>query len=368
MIDIREQVPLAPQTTLGVGGPARFFVTVTNQEELLDAVHFAEENGAPIFVLVGGSNVVISDSGFPGLVIKMQMKGIEAHFDGDDVLVRAGAGDVWDSLVAYCVERGWSGLECLSGIPGSVGAAPVQNIGAYGVSVAPFVHHVEVFDRASKKIHILSAGDCAFAYRDSIFKHPEGSSYMITHVTFRLKKSAITHTPSYHDIQNYFSESPGLRRGFARELGMTDEVSLADLRNAIIEIRSRKGMVLLPGYETYKSAGSFFKNPVVIPDVFLRARAAVGACPDGACTPPWFWSQKDGQVKIAAACLLEASGFPKGYREGRVGISPKHALAIINCGGATAAEIVAFAEKIQQRVLNKFGISLQPEAHYIGFE
>lgn len=353
MIDIREHVPLAPLTTLGVGGPARFFVSVSSQEDLIEAVRFADERSLPLFILVGGSNVVISDEGFSGLVIKMEMKGIETTVDGDHVFVRAGAGELWDGLVDYCVRQGLSGLECLSGIPGSVGAAPVQNIGAYGVSVAPCIYQVDVFDRASKEIRTLSAPECAFGYRDSIFKHPEGSCFIITHVTFRLQRSSHGVVPQYHDLLAQFRAET--------------EAPIADLRNAIVEIRAKKGMVVLPGYETFKSAGSFFKNPVVSQEQCTDTEKALMEYPDGACTPPWFWVQKDGQVKIAAACLLEASGFAKGYHEGSVGISPKHALAIINCGDARAADVVAFAEKIQQRVQQQFGIRLEPEAQYIGF-
>lgn len=353
MIDIREHVPLAPLTTLGVGGPARFFVSVSTQEELIDAVGFADEHHLSLFILVGGSNVVISDEGFFGLVIKMEMKGVQATIDGDHVLVRVGAGESWDEFVRSCVLCGWSGLECLSGIPGSVGAVPVQNIGAYGVSVAPFIYEVRVFDRTSTEIAALSASECVFCYRDSIFKHPEGSSFIITHVTFRLLRSSFGTVPQYHDLQAQF--------------GTETKAPITDLRNAILEIRAKKGMVVLPGYEMFKSAGSFFKNPVVSQQQCTDMEKALTEYPDGACASPWFWSQKDGRVKIAAACLLEASGFPKGYREGSVGISPKHALAIINYGDARACDVVALAEKIQQRVLQQFGIRLEPEAQYIGF-
>lgn len=353
MIDIREYVPLAPLTSFNVGGPARFFVSVKDQTELEEAVRAAEERGVPVFILVGGSNVVVSDEGFSGMVIRMEMKGIEATHKGEHVFVCAGAGGSWDALVAQCIAEGWSGLECLSGIPGSVGAAPVQNIGAYGASVAPFVHEVEVFDRTTKKIIRLSGEECAFSYRDSIFKHSEGSSYIITHVTFRLGRSLRAAVPVYHDLKEFF--------------GAQTEASLVSLRAAIIEIRSRKGMVLLPGYETFKSAGSFFKNPVVSADVFSRVESAVRACPDGACTPPWYWTHDDGTVKVSAACLLEAAGFPKGYREGRVGISPKHALAIINLGDARATEVIVLAEKIEKKVREQFSVILEREAQCIGF-
>lgn len=353
MIDIREHVLLAPLTSFGVGGPARFFTAVNNQDKLEQAVRFADERNLPIFILVGGSNVVVCDSGFPGLVIRVEMKGIEATYERGAVFVCVGAGESWDAFVARCVAEGWGGLECLSGIPGSVGAAPVQNIGAYGASVRSFVYCVEVFDRKEKKIKMLSNAECAFSYRDSIFKHSEGSSYIITNVTFRLARATLAAIPSYHDLKEFFKKKT--------------VAPLADIRNAIIEIRSRKGMVLLAGHETYKSAGSFFKNPVVSPEVFARVETALSHCLDEACAPPWYWVQQDGTVKIAAACLMEAAGFHKGYCEGLVGISPKHALSIINLGDALASEIVALAEKIQNKIYERFGVTLEQEAQYIGF-
>lgn len=353
MIDIKENVALAPLTTLGVGGQARFFVTVENAEALQEAVRFADKMSVPLFILVGGSNVVISDQGFPGLVIRVALSGIDATFDGDRVLVRAAAGESWDAFVEYCVSHGWQGIECLSGIPGSVGAAPVQNIGAYGVSVSSSIHTVEVFDRRDASITILTSDTCAFAYRDSIFKHPEGAHFIILSVMFSLSRAGVGPLPPYHDLQERFPDQR--------------EASLHDLRKAILEIRSAKGMVILPGYEIYKSAGSFFKNPVVDPEAFARIETSLIGYPNRACTPPWFWAQKNGQIKIAAACLIETVGFPKGYSEGQVGISPKHALAIINRGGATACEIRTFAEKIEQAVREKFGVVLEREVQCIGF-
>lgn len=354
MIDIREYVPLASMTTLGAGGPARFFVTVKSVEELQEAVRFAEERSVPLFILVGGSNVLISDEGFPGLVIRMALAGVDWTFKGDRVLVRAAAGETWDALVEQCVSRGWQGIECLSGIPGSVGAAPVQNIGAYGVSVSSSIHTVEVFDRREPSVTTRTPDACAFSYRDSIFKHEEGAHFIILSVTFSLSRAGLGPVPSYHDLQERFADQ--------------SEAPLQDLREAILEIRARKGMVILPGYETYKSAGSFFKNPVVNPEGFARIETSLISYPDGACTPPWFWAQKNGQIKIAAACLMEAAGFPKGYREGPVGISPKHALAIINHGGATAHEICTFVEKIQAGIHEQFGVELEPEAQFVGFD
>ncbi len=353
MIDVKENVPLAHYTSFGVGGPARFFVSVSTQDELSWATRFADEHDIPLLVLVGGSNVLVSDDGFPGLVLRVEMKGYEERFEGGTVVIRVGAGEQWDAFVAYCVNHGWRGIESLSGIPGSVGAAPVQNIGAYGVSVAPFVREVEVFDRRNGMVTVLGSSVCHFGYRDSIFKHPEGSSYIITHVTFQLERSPRASIPPYHDLKERFGEQT--------------ECSLSDLRQAILKIRAAKGMVIMPGYEQLKSAGSFFKNPTVEADDFDRVQSIIRSHPDGSCADPWFWSQGDGRVKVSAACLLECAGFPKGFRQGAVGISPRHALALINHGGARASDIAALAATIQKKVRDLFGVSLEREVQYIGF-
>lgn len=355
MIDIREHVPLAPYTSFGVGGPAHFFVDSTQSDDVVQAVAFAKKNNLGLLILGGSSNVLISDEGFPGLVLHIRMKGTAVSFQGDAVLLRVGAGEDWDSIVALCVRRGWSGIECLSGIPGSVGAAPVQNIGAYGKSAQDALVSVEVFDTKESTLRTLSADECCFSYRNSIFKTPEGAHYIITHVVLRLFRSSSAPVPAYHDLSSAFA-------------GVSGEVPIADIRRAVIQARAKKGMVLLPGYERMKSAGSFFKNPVVEPDVFACVQSIVASHPDGSCADPWFWVQQDGRVKAAAACLLECAGFPKGHSRGTVGISPYHALAIINTGGARASDIAAFAKEIQERVQSMFGVSLEREVQYVGFD
>jgi UDP-N-acetylmuramate dehydrogenase len=353
VLEIKEHILLAPYSTFGVGGPAQYFATITRTDDLAEAVGTAKKNGLPIFILGGSSNILISDEGIPGLVLRILMKGREVSFDGEHVLLRIGAGEEWDSIVAFCVEHGWSGIECLSGIPGSVGASPVQNIGAYGHSIQDVLVSADVFDTHTATMSTLSAQACALSYRTSIFKTPEGSRYIITHVLLRLSRTSLAPVPSYHDLALSFA-------------GHTGDVPIADIRRAVIEARAKKGMVLIPGYEHFKSAGSFFKNPIIEPGAFIRVQAIVKSHPDGSCADPWFWAQHDGRVKVAAACLLECAGFPKGFTQGSVGISARHALAIVNTGGARASDIAAFAKNIQERVYKLFGVSLEREVQYVG--
>lgn len=350
----QEHVSLAQYSTFGVGGTARFFVDITSDDDVSGAVAFAKEQSLPLLILGGSSNILVSDEGFPGLVGHITMNGHEVSIQGDDVFLTVGAGESWDSIVALCVEQGWSGIECLSGIPGSVGAAPVQNIGAYGHSIQEVLVSVDVFDTNSCVMSSLTADECQFSYRSSIFKTPEGAHFIITLVTLRLSRTSTAPIPSYHDLATAFH-------------GTSSEVPIVDIRKAVIEARVKKGMVLIPGYEQFKSAGSFFKNPVVQAAIFSHARPTIQSHPDGSCADPWFWSQSDGRIKVSAACLLECAGFPKGFTQGNVGISPRHALAIINRGGARASDIAALASTIQKKVHDLFGIDLEREVRYIGF-
>lgn len=353
MLEIQENIVLAPYTTLGVGGPARYFVSVTSQDDLVDAVAFAQKNNLSMYLLGKSSNTLIGDAGFPGLVMRVCIRGFNFSIDGDGVRLTIGAGEVWDECVARAVQQGWSGIESLSGIPGSVGAAPVQNIGAYGVSVQDVLESVDVFDMSEKVMRTFSKDECGLSYRSSMFKTEEGKRYCITRVHLRLARSSTARVPQYHDVQEYFR-------------GSQEEIPIRDIRSALLEIRSQKGMTLMPGSEGFKSVGSFFKNPVVSHEDFAHIQSVLTVCPDGLCTDPWFWMQKNGTVKVAAACLIERSGFLKGYREGRVGISPRHALSLINLGGASAAEIVQLAQKIHDEVYTRFGVSLEHEVEYIG--
>ncbi len=348
---IRENVSLAPLTTLGVGGPARYFAEATTEAEVIEAVKFARARRLPLFVLGGGSNLVVADAGFAGLVLKIGVAGV-SHFTppyGDMIFI-AGAGCDWDAFVAQTVEANCAGLECLSGIPGSVGGTPVQNVGAYGQDVSETITEVRALDLASLEIVTLSNPDCGFAYRTSVFNTTQRGGYIILQVAFALRQSG---KPSirYADLVKHFSSRQS-------------EPTLQEVRDAVREIRHRKAMLIVPGEEDARSAGSFFKNPVVPQAVFEELAARLAS--EGLALPSY--AAADGSRKIPAAWLVEHAGFARGYAKGRAGVSHKHALAIVNRGGATAAEILALKDEIQVRVLKKFGIQLQSEPVLVGFD
>lgn len=335
-------IPLAPLTTLGIGGAARFFVEAESEDELIAAIQFAEERGLPVFILGGGSNVLVSDEGFPGLVVRVAIHGIEWSEQ-----VTVGAGENWDNFVRQCVERNLAGVECLSGIPGLVGGTPVQNVGAYGQEVSETITRVRAFDRQQKQIVELRNAECGFSYRTSIFNSTERNRYVVLAVSFALKTNG---EPAlrYPDVKNYFA-------------GRNDQPSLAEIRQAIIEIRSRKGMVIVPDDPDCRSAGSFFKNAIISVQAFAKLETAANE------RPPSF-PAADGKVKVPAAWLIEHAGFQRGYAKGRAGISSKHTLAIINRGCATASEVWALVNEIQERVAEKFGVWLMPEPIFVGFK
>ncbi|HQR35740.1 MAG TPA: UDP-N-acetylmuramate dehydrogenase [Blastocatellia bacterium] len=335
-------IPLAPLTTLGIGGAARFFVEAESEDELIAAIQFAEERGLPVFILGGGSNVLVSDEGFPGLVVRVAIHGIEWSEQ-----VTVGAGENWDNFVRQCVERNLAGVECLSGIPGLVGGTPVQNVGAYGQEVSETITRVRAFDRQQKQIVELRNAECGFSYRTSIFNSTERNRYVVLAVSFALKTNG---EPAlrYPDVKNYFADR-------------NDQPSLAEIRQAIIEIRSRKGMVIVPDDPDCRSAGSFFKNAIISVEAFAKLETAANE------RPPSF-PAADGKVKVPAAWLIEHAGFQRGYAKGRAGISSKHTLAIINRGSATASEVWALVNEIQERVAEKFGVWLMPEPIFVGFK
>jgi UDP-N-acetylmuramate dehydrogenase len=351
---ISENVPLAQFTTLGIGGAARYFIEVTNSEMLASAVAWAHQYHLPLFILGGGSNVVIADEGFAGLVIHLGISGIESRIDKNQAIVKAGAGVEWDSFVALCVANQWAGVECLSGIPGRVGATPIQNVGAYGQEVSETIVAVEAFDTQSQNLVEFSASQCQFAYRASRFKLQDRNRFIVTNVIYQF---AINGKPSirYSDLQKYFAEE------------IINNVSLKEVREAVITIRRRKAMVIDANDTDSRSAGSFFVNPVVTGAEFaqLKQRASQFV-PDVGVIPAF--AAANNQVKLSAAWLIERAGIHRGYVYGNVGTSTKHSLAIINRGGGSAREVLELCKKIQVQVMNVFGVALQPEPVFIGFE
>ncbi len=342
---IQENIPLAPLTTMKVGGSARFFVEASSEELVREAVTVAKRNQWPLFILGGGSNLLVADSGWPGLVLKIAIGGMESKGELFDV----GAGVDWDRLVAHAVEENFAGIECLSGIPGSVGATPVQNVGAYGQEVSSTIESVLAVDATTDGVVTLTNQECGFSYRNSIFNTLERGRYIILRVSFRLTAGG---APSlkYADLQKYFSTQK-------------TQPSLAEVREAVLEIRRRKGMLIVPGDEDSLSAGSFFKNPVLSATQFheLMGRAEQR----GVRIPSY--PALSAQHKVSAAWLVEHSGFAKGYALGAARISHKHALALVNSGHASAADIVRLQEQIQCKVEECWGIALDPEPVFVGF-
>jgi len=345
VITTRQNVLLAERTTLEVGGPARWWVEACDVAQVQEALQWASDRAMAVQVLGGGSNVLVADRGIDGLVLRVRADEIREQREGDEVVVDVGAGMSWDAWVDWAVARGYAGVECMSGIPGDVGAAPMQNVGAYGQEVSSVIEEVHAIDRASGARRVFAAHECQFGYRDSVFKHAAAGQYVVSSVRFRLKIGGAP-TVTYAELQRAVGEvSP----------------SLAQVRETVIALRRRKSMVLDSSDDNRRSAGSFFVNPVVAADDAARVAAIVDE-------PMPQYPVADGQVKLAAAWLIERAGMLKGARRGNVGISTRHSLAIINLGGATAAEVVAFASDVRARVYERFGVLLMPEPRPIGFE
>ena len=330
---------LAPLTTLKLGGPAARLVEARTEPELAEAVRSAYE---PLLVLAGGSNVVIADDGFPGTVVRVLTAGVER--DGARLTVQAG--ESWDALVARCVDDGLQGFECLSGIPGSVGATPIQNVGAYGQEVSETVASVRVLDRASGQIVELTPEQCGFGYRTSIFKYHDRQ--VVLAVSFELREDAHSGPLRYAELARTLDVPVG------------GSAPLTEVREAVLQLRRGKGMVIDPHDPDSVSAGSFFTNPILDPGDFARLQARAGED-----SPPAF-PEPDGRIKTSAAWLIQRAGYARGYGEGRVGISSKHTLAIVNRGGATTAELLAFAREIAAGVRERFGVALHPEPVLVG--
>ncbi|MBX3264210.1 MAG: UDP-N-acetylmuramate dehydrogenase [Labilithrix sp.] len=345
-----DNAPLAPLTTLRLGGPARRLVTVERERDAIDAVRELDDRREALLVLGGGSNLVISDAGFDGTVVRMAARGraTSAARDGR-VLVTAEAGEPWDDLVAALVEEGLAGVECLAGIPGLVGAVPMQNVGAYGQDVGETIVSVRAYDRARREIVELPREACAFAYRSNAFRGED--RHVIVAVTFALERSAESRPIRYAEL--------------ARALGVVEgaRAPLAAVRSTVIALRRRKGMVLDPADLDTASAGSFFTNPIVSASELesLRARAR----DEG---PMPVFAEPDGRFKVSAGWLIERAGFTKGFagEGGRVAVSGKHALALTNRGGATTHELVALARRIRDGVRERFGVTLENEPVLVG--
>ena len=349
-MQLQENISLAPLTTLQVGGPARSFVEANDVSEIREALDFAKARSLPVFVLGGGSNLVVSDRGWPGLVLKVNILGVNhRHGGGHTAYFDAGAGEDWDGFVAAAVRHQCSGIECLSGIPGSVGGTPVQNVGAYGQDVSQTIESVTALDRNTGKEVEIEREDCGFGYRTSIFNTRERGRYIILRVAYALKHNGTPHL-EYADLKKFFA-------------GRNGAPTLSEVREAVLATRASKGMVIRPGEHVAQSAGSFFKNPVLSQEQFAELRHRAAARRLEIPSYPGLEAKK----KVSAAWLVEQSGFSKGYSQGRVGISRKHALAIVNLGGATAADVIALKDAIQKRVEEQWGVRLEPEPVMVGF-
>ena len=356
---VKENVSLAPLTTLRIGGAARFFVTAVTESQVAEAVEFAAKNNLDLFVLGGGSNVLVSDRGFDGLVLQIGLLGVESfeflvpssELRGDSnaepgtrnaKLIKVGAGEDWDEFVENCVKERLSGVECLSGIPGLVGGTPVQNVGAYGQEVSETIVAVRCLDRTNGKIVTLTNADCGFTYRTSIFNSTHRERYIVLAVTFRLVENGPPKI-AYPELERAV-EMPA---------------SLSGVRDAVLGIRGKKSMLIDPRDPNSKSVGSFFKNPIVELEKLKEIQIAFPSVP---------YFEFGEMVKIPAAWLIENAGFSKGFTLGNAGISENHTLALINRGKSTAAEIIDLKDMIQAGVEARFGITLCPEPVFVGFD
>jgi UDP-N-acetylmuramate dehydrogenase len=345
---IEANVELATRTTLGLGGRAAHYTCVASEAELLAALAWASAHALEVRVLGGGSNLVIADSGFNGLVIEMGLRGVSELARDNAVLVQAAAGEPWDDFVAAMVARNYQGLECLSGIPGRVGATPIQNVGAYGQDVSETISHVLTIDRVSRAPRTFSAQECRFAYRDSLFKSAEPDRFIVTQVTFRLRPNAAA-AIRYAELERAFASA-------------SSPPSLAAVRETVIRLRRSKSMVVDPSDPNSRSCGSFFVNPVLS----AAAYRTFSERAQGEGDIPSF-PQADGRIKLSAGWLIEHAGLPRGTRDGAVGLSTKHALALVAHEGARAADIARLAQRVQHAVRQRFDVQLEPEPIFWGF-
>lgn len=341
---------LSAHTTLRLGGPAREYAVAATESDLIELVSEADAAGTPTLVLGGGSNLVVADAGFDGLVVEVATRGVEVSDSSQcaGVSLRVAAGEPWDDLVAGAVAQGWTGIEALSGIPGLVGATPIQNVGAYGQEVAETISSVRVWDRVLRGVRTFASADCSFAYRHSRFK-ADPSRHVVLSVEFQLPMGTLSAPVKYAELARTLGVEAGQR------------APLADVRSTVLGLRSGKGMVLDPDDHDTWSAGSFFTNP-------LLTAAEAESLPQDAPR----WPQDDGRVKTSAAWLIDQAGFGKGYgldRDGgRVSLSTKHPLALTNRGGASAADLIALAREVRDGVAAKFGVRLVNEPVFVNCE
>lgn len=352
MINIQENIPLDKFTSIKLGGKAKYFCDCKSVEDIKECLSFAGEKKLKIHFLAGGSNSVFSDDGFDGIVIKIDIKGIIVQdANENDVMVKAGAGEDWDEFVKFCVDNNFAGVECLSGIPGSVGATPIQNVGAYGQEVKDTIISVKVIEKASGKTIMFPKEDCLFGYRTSRFKTVDKDKYIVTEVIFKLRKNGKP-VIKYPELEKYLKSK------------YENNFSLQDVRNAVLELRKRKAMVIDEGDPDSVSCGSFFVNPILTNEEYEKfRRKIIDEMENGKSKiengeelsiPHWF---VNGKIKLSAAWLIENAGFKKGYIKNGVGISSKHCLALVNKGGKTS-DLLELAEEIQTKVFEKFGVKL----------
>ena len=339
---IQENITIAPYTTFKIGGPARFFCSIKNEEDLVQAVKFAKEKELPVLVIGGGSNLLVSDDGYKGLIVRCEIKGkqfVEGKgVDVGKVIIKAAAGEDWETLVSEAVGRGLYGFESLSAIPGTVGASPVQNIGAYGVDVSSTIYSVRVLDTTIMRFKELSNDDCKFAYRDSIFKHEKGR-YIVAQVTYKLTRSGKPNL-SYRDVREYFT------------LRKISDPTLQQVRDAIVEIRSDK----LPDWKAWGTAGSFFKNPVITSAKFAELKKTYPDLPG--------FMEPDGMVKVSLGWILDKVCNAKGLTMGNVSTYEKQALVLVAKPGATATDVLNFSNELMRRVKEKTGIVIEGEVEW----
>ncbi len=334
---------LTQHTTLRLGGPAGHYIEADSEVELVDAVSSADDRGEPLLLVAGGSNLVVADDGFPGTVLGIRTQGVSVEQDDcSGATVTVAAGETWDSLVARAVSEGWVGIEALSGIPGSVGATPIQNVGAYGQEVSQTIASVRCWDRHENGVRTIAAADCGFGYRTSRFKQ-DPARHIVLSVTFQLRLGDLSAPIRYAELARTLGVAPGER------------APMSEVRDAVLGLRRGKGMVLDADDHDTWSAGSFFTNPFLSAD---QAESLPGGAPR--------WEQPDGRVKTSAAWLIEHSGFGKGYGNDRVSLSTKHTLALTNRGGATTADLVDLAREIREGVEARFGVRLVNEPVMVG--